>query len=120
MNRVESRFIVHFCHVICMSSLICRSFKHLCKLSGIIQLLASLSLQYDTSPLLRPLLNRMLPAAIEHGDSASYSSTEESEDELSEAKPHYRGLLEGLLTEVALERNMADTVARWVCRHQNF
>ena len=91
----------------------CRSFKHICRTPGIVQLLTNLSHKYRISPLLRLWFDRLILAAVELRGGATYSSSEGS-DGCGQSKPDYPHQLQLALAEIAIDDDLAKYLARWV------
>jgi hypothetical protein len=97
-----------------------RTFRHLCRIPGIILLLGRLTSQYDLDGLLKAWVQRLIPSAVKYGDSggdisACSSGSDGGEDEIITGKPPYPTLLHGVLTEVTFcsERILRDVI-QWV------
>ena len=100
------------CKLIKLSLSVPRSFKHLCRTPGIIQLLSNLSVKYNIAPLLQSWLARLVPLAMAQADTGSYSASEGSDD-FGQGPPMYASLLGGALAELDLNRDVVLDITRW-------
>lgn len=78
---------------------------------GLESVIEQLSRQYHIDPFLRAIMEYLVPVALMSPGCGSASS-ESSEDEQDRALPDYEGLLCWLLTDMKLDDDMAQQVAK--------
>ncbi|CAH1776175.1 unnamed protein product [Owenia fusiformis] len=89
-----------------------KTFKHMCKLPGVLQHLENVSTSSVSDNLIGLFLERLIPAALK-GDSLNYSATSsDGESELSQGPPQYASLLLNLLTDLPLSHDVSHKVAK--------
>ncbi len=93
-----------------MSNVCCRSFKHISRTPGVVNLLTNLSHKYSIKTLLRLWLDRLILAAVELRGGSTYSSSEGS-DGCAQITPDYPNQLQLALSEVAIDNDLAKYIA---------
>ena len=93
-----------------------RSFKHMCRLPGVVQHLTQLH-EWGVLEMFWPhLLDRLVPAAIKDCRLSITSSSDGGGDggELTPGKPEYWSLLESLLSDCTLNDKHAAQIIKYV------
>ena len=109
---VSRHWMLHLC---CwgINLLILRTFKHLCRIPALVQLLANLARQADVSGLLCAWFSQLVPAALAAGsDSSGTSSDASTSDDLAVTLPEYDQLLVAVVLDVKLEDEVAKFLSK--------
>ncbi|XP_035698603.1 HEAT repeat-containing protein 1-like [Branchiostoma floridae] len=99
------------CHKQRVDKLPKRSFKHLCRVPGLVQTLARLGTAHDITGLLAVFLPALVKAAVNDTVSTTTGTSSEGEDGTT-GPVSYCGLLENLLLDVELTESLQTLVAK--------
>lgn len=89
-----------------------RSFKYLCKHSGFVEAVISLSADFKADKLLVALFEKVIPAAIKQNADIASSGSEGSDSEYEGSLVQYPSMLYRLISNIHMSDHVAEEAAR--------